>query len=50
MNEGTVVLEHVGTKKQLADIFTKPLRREVFVKLRDELGVCSLKDKQDILS
>ncbi|GKE26584.1 hypothetical protein Tco_1441968, partial [Tanacetum coccineum] len=39
---------HVGTKEQIADIFTKPLHREVFVKLRERVGVCSLEDKQDI--
>nr|GFD31621.1 retrovirus-related Pol polyprotein from transposon TNT 1-94 [Tanacetum cinerariifolium] len=48
VGRGTVQLQHVGTKEQIADIFTKPLHREVFVKLRERLGVCSLKDKQDI--
>lgn len=46
VNEGMIELEHVGTKEQFADILTKPLNREVFLKLREELGVCSLKDKQ----
>nr|GEX68184.1 transposase (putative), gypsy type [Tanacetum cinerariifolium] len=44
----TVELQHVGTKEQVADIFTKPLHREAFVKLREKLRICSLKDKQDI--
>ncbi|GKA07313.1 retrovirus-related pol polyprotein from transposon TNT 1-94 [Tanacetum coccineum] len=34
---------------RLVDIFTKPLHREVFLKLRDQLGVCSLKGKQDTI-
>lgn len=48
VGDGTVELQHVGSKEQIADIFTKPLHREVFVKLREKLGVCSLEDKQDI--
>ena len=34
-----VKLEFVGTKEQVADIFTKPLPRETFEYLRDRLGV-----------
>ena len=34
-----VQLEYVKTNDQLADIFTKPLKREDFVKLRTLLGV-----------
>ena len=48
VGKGIVELKHVGTKEQIADIFTKPLHREVFVKMRKKLGVCSLEDKQDI--
>nr|GEX43021.1 retrotransposon-related protein [Tanacetum cinerariifolium] len=33
-------LQRVGTKEKIVDIFTQPLRREVFVKLRERLGVC----------
>ena len=38
--EGVVQLMHCGTSDQVADILTKPLRLEVFVKLREKLGVC----------
>jgi hypothetical protein len=36
-------LVHCGTKDQLADIQTKPLKLDVFLRLREELGVCSIK-------
>ena len=35
-------LEYVGTKDQIADIFTKPLPKMQFESLRNQLGVCSL--------
>ncbi|KAL4563757.1 hypothetical protein LXL04_027802 [Taraxacum kok-saghyz] len=47
VGDGTVELQHVGTREPIADIFTKPLHREVFIRLREKLGVCSLEDKQD---
>lgn len=38
--DGVVKLVHCGTNEQIADILTKPLRLEVFVRLREKLGVC----------
>jgi hypothetical protein len=38
--EGTVELVHYSTQEQLSDIMTKPLKLEVFLKLRDRLGMC----------
>jgi hypothetical protein len=35
-----VTLEHVGTKEQVADIFTKALDANQFEKLRGKLGIC----------
>ncbi|KAK2353896.1 hypothetical protein QL285_091476 [Trifolium repens] len=35
-----VTLEHVGTKEQVADIFTKALDDVQFEKLRGKLGIC----------
>ncbi|KAJ0532224.1 putative RNA-directed DNA polymerase [Helianthus annuus] len=49
VKDGKIVLEHCGSSEQAADIFTKPLSREVFAKLREKLGVCSVKDKLDEL-
>ena len=37
-----IKLEYVPTQEQVADIFTKPLRRDVFEYLRKILGVVSL--------
>jgi len=31
---------HCSTQEQVADIMTKPLKLEAFLKLRDELGMC----------
>ncbi|KAI3768676.1 hypothetical protein L2E82_19506 [Cichorium intybus] len=47
VGNGTVRLEYVETKEQVADILTKPLHRDTFERLRDRLGVCSLKGKHD---
>ena len=37
--EKTLKLKHIGTKDQVADIFTKPLLKETFEYLRQKLGV-----------
>ncbi|WKA06777.1 hypothetical protein VitviT2T_024661 [Vitis vinifera] len=37
--EGVVELKHCGTQEQVADIMTKPLKLDVFLKLRELLGV-----------
>ncbi|GJV64548.1 retrovirus-related pol polyprotein from transposon TNT 1-94 [Tanacetum coccineum] len=47
VSKGTISLEYVETKEQVADILTKPLHRDDFERLRERLGVCSLKGKQD---
>ena len=41
---GDCVLEFVDTKNQLADIFTKPLPKEVFFSIRRELGLLDVRD------
>ena len=38
--DGIVELVHCSTQEQVADIMTKPLKLEAFLKLRDELGMC----------
>lgn len=47
VKEGIITMEHCGSSKQVADIFTKPLSRDTFIKLRKKLGMCSAKDKLD---
>ena len=37
--EKIVNLEHIGTKDQVADIFTKPIPKETFEYLRQKLGI-----------
>jgi hypothetical protein len=39
--EKNIRVEYVGTKEQVADIFTKPLPREAFEYLRQRLGFIS---------
>jgi hypothetical protein len=43
VKEGVVELVHCGTSEQMADIMTKPLKLESFLKLRNMLGVQSMK-------
>lgn len=42
VNDGVVQLQFCGTRQQIADIFTKPLKLELFRELRRRLGVCEL--------
>ena len=44
VKEGTVELIFCGTKEQIADIMTKPLKLESFVKMRSMLGVQGMED------
>ena len=38
--DGVVKLKHCVTQEQIADIMTKPLKLDVFLKLRESMGVC----------
>lgn len=40
--DGTIDLKYCKSEDQAADMFTKALKRELFVKLRKLLGVCTL--------
>ncbi|WZZ60048.1 hypothetical protein YC2023_060155 [Brassica napus] len=42
VDEQQVVIEHVVTELQLADLFTKPLDLNHFVTLRNSIGVCEM--------
>jgi hypothetical protein len=37
VKKGTVSIYHIGTKKQIADIFNKPLEEGLFRSLREKL-------------
>ena len=42
--KGDISLDFISTDKQIADILTKPLKEDIFVKLRRELGICLISD------
>ena len=44
LEKGLINLEFIKTENQIADIFTKPLNENSFIKLRRDLGIMSLKD------
>ena len=44
VKDKTVTLEHVTTKRQLEDIFTKALDANQFEVLRGKLGICIHED------
>ena len=39
-----IKLEFIPTKYQLADIFTKPLEEQQFIKIRRNLSICTIND------
>ena len=42
IRDEVVELKHCGTQEQIEDIMTKPLKLDVFLKLRKLLGVCEV--------
>lgn len=42
VEKSVVIFEHVDSKNQLADISTKPLAMDPFLKIRRELGVIDI--------
>jgi len=44
LQKGDCEIKFVKTKNQLADLFTKPLARDRFNKLRTELGILDIKN------
>ena len=40
--DGVVEMKYCGTQEQVADIMTKPLKLDVFLKLCKSLGVCEV--------
>ena len=45
VKDGAIELVHCGTENQLADVMTKPLKLDAFLRLREMLGVCEVPDK-----
>jgi len=43
VNNGDCVIQFVTSEKQLADLFTKPLNKERFNFLKNELGIIDFK-------
>ena len=41
--DGVIELKHCVTQEQVADIMTKPLKLDAFIKLRESMGMCKLK-------
>lgn len=44
VTDGIVEVVHRGSVKQLADIITKSIKLELFLKLGKQLGVCSVQE------
>ena len=40
--KGDISLDFISTDKQIVDILTKPLKEDIFVNLKRELGICSI--------
>jgi hypothetical protein len=40
VEKGDIVMKYIDTKRQLADIFTKPLDATHFASLQEKLAVC----------
>ena len=40
--EGVVELVHCGTQDQIANVLIKPLKLDLFLKLRELMGVCEV--------
>lgn len=41
MKDGVIELSFCGSREQVADIMTKPLKLDVFQRLRSKMGVCA---------
>ena len=45
VKDGVIKLEFCGTKDQIPDVMTKPLKLEHFLRLRHMLGICEVSDR-----
>jgi len=44
IENGTIKLEYIPTRENIADIFTKPLDKSRFLNLREKMGMRSLEE------
>ena len=42
--KGDISLNFISTDNQVADIFTKPLKEDIFMRFRRDLGICNISD------
>ena len=42
--KGDISLNFISTDNQNADIFTKPLKEDIFMRFRRDLGICNISD------
>lgn len=42
VRDGIIELEHCGTHEQIADVMTKAVKLDTFLRLRGKLGMCDL--------
>ena len=42
--KGDISLSFIPTENQIADIFTKPLKADIFMRFQRDLGICNIFD------
>jgi len=47
---GDISLNFISTDNQIADIFTKPLKEDIFMRFRRDLGICNIFRSLNIFS
>lgn len=47
VENGRIIVEHVASEEQLADILTKPLGRVKFIEMRSKIGLQTVKRREE---
>jgi len=50
LDRQTIHIQHIASKHMLADLFTKPLGRQRYLQLRDQLNICAPPTQQWLCS